>query len=218
MRRLVPFCITSLLILCIGSVCTQAEAVGDADLSGDWKIEYSFGGAQIAEQAVIINEDYTFGVMDEDESSSGSWGFDGETLTLSNEGEEIALKWDANSQQLTGEYGGMNVTMSRSDETMEGSDSDLLAGGWTVADDPEITDEIDNKFQLALDDYQTGMITISYTPAAYLGSQVAAGTNYAILCKANEINKGSKWVIVYFGEDPEENLSVVDIADVDWGM
>ena len=105
--------------------------------------------------------------MDEDESSSGSWGFD---------------------------------------------------GGWTVAEDPEITDEINNKFQLALDDYQTGMITISYTPAAYLGSQVAAGTNYAILCKANEINKGSKWVIVYFGEDPEENLSVVDIADVDWGM
>ena len=85
-------------------------------------------------------------------------------------------------------------------------------------DDPEITDEIDNKFQLALDDYQTGMITISYTPAAYLGSQVAAGTNYAILCKANEINKGSKWVIVYFYEDMEENLSVLDIADVDWGM
>ena len=185
---------------------------------GGWKIEYSFSGAQIAEQAVIMNDDNTFEVMDEDESSTGSWAFDGKTLILSSEGEDIALNWDADTQQMTGEYSGMNVTMSRSDEETTGSDADMVAGGWTVAEDPEITDEINNKFQLALDDYQTGTITISYTPVAYLGSQVVAGMNYAILCKANEINKGSKWVIVYFYEDLEDNLSVLDIADVDWGM
>lgn len=218
MRRLVSLGITFLLIFCFGYACVQAEAVEAADLSGGWKIEYSFGGAQIAEQAVIMNDDNTFEVMDEDESSTGSWAFDGKTLILSSEGEDIALNWDADTQQMTGEYSGMNVTMSRSDEETTGSDADMVAGGWTVAEDPEITDEINNKFQLALDDYQTGTITISYTPVAYLGSQVVAGMNYAILCKANEINKGSKWVIVYFYEDLEDNLSVLDIADVDWGM
>ena len=139
-------------------------------------------------------------------------------MMLTNEGENITLKWDAASQQLTGEYSGLNVTMSRSDNQSEEDDSAMLAGGWTVAEDPTVTDKINNKFQLAMDSYQTGTITISYIPVAYLGSQVVAGTNYAVLCKASEINKESKWVIVYFYEDLEENLSVLDIADVDWSM
>ena len=165
-----------------------------------------------------MHEDNTMEVMDEDESTIGSWAFDGETMMLTNEGENITLKWDEASQQLTGEYSGLNVTMSRSDNQSEEADSAMLAGGWTVAEDPTVTDKINNKFQLAMDSYQTGTITISYIPVAYLGSQVVAGTNYAVLCKASEINKESKWVIVYFYEDLEENLSVLDIADVDWSM
>ena len=73
------------------------------------------------------------------------------------------------------------------------------------------------RLQLALDDYQTGTITIAYTPVTYLGSQVVAGTNHAILCRASEINKGSKWVIIYIYEDLEGNASVIDVADFDFG-
>ena len=218
MRKLTSFCSSFLLILCVISVCVRAEGTDTLDLTGSWMLEYSFGGAQIAEQEVVVHEDNTMDVMDEDESTIGSWAFDGETMMLTNEGENITLKWDAASQQLTGEYSGLNVTMNRSDNQSEEADSAMLAGGWTVAEDPTVTDKINNKFQLAMDSYQTGTITISYIPVAYLGSQVVAGTNYAVLCKASEINKGSKWVIVYFYEDLEENLSVLDIADVDWSM
>ena len=218
MRKLTSFCSLFLLILCVISVCVRAEGTDTLDLTGSWMLEYSFGGAQIAEQEVVVHEDNTMDVMDEDESTIGSWTFDGETMMLTNEGENITLKWDAASQQLTGEYSGLNVTMNRSDNQSEEADSAMLAGGWTVAEDPTVTDKINNKFQLAMDSYQTGTITISYIPVAYLGSQVVAGTNYAVLCKASEINKESKWVIVYFYEDLEENLSVLDIADVDWSM
>ncbi len=218
MRKLTSFCSSFLLILCVISVCVRAEGTDTLDLTGSWMLEYSFGGAQIAEQKVVVHEDNTMDVMDEDESTIGSWAFDGETMMLTNEGENITLKWDAASQQLTGEYSGLNVTMNRSDNQSEEADSAILAGGWTVAEDPTVTDKINNKFQLAMDSYQTGTITISYIPVAYLGSQVVAGTNYAVLCKASEINKESKWVIVYFYEDLEENLSVLDIADVDWSM
>lgn len=218
MRKLTSFCSSFLLILCVISVCVRAEGTDTLDLTGSWMLEYSFGGAQIAEQEVVVHEDNTMDVMDEDESTIGSWTFDGETMMLTNEGENITLKWDAASQQLTGEYSGLNVTMNRSDNQSEEADSAMLAGGWTVAEDPTVTDKINNKFQLAMDSYQTGTITISYIPVAYLGSQVVAGTNYAVLCKASEINKESKWVIVYFYEDLEENLSVLDIADVDWSM
>ena len=218
MRKLTSFCSSFLLILCVISVCVRAEGTDTLDLTGSWMLEYSFGGAQIAEQEVVVHDDNTMDVMDEDESTIGSWAFDGETMMLTNEGENITLKWDAASQQLTGEYSGLNVTMNRSDNQSEEADSAMLAGGWTVAEDPTVTDKINNKFQLAMDSYQTGTITISYIPVAYLGSQVVAGTNYAVLCKASEINKESKWVIVYFYEDLEENLSVLDIADVDWSM
>ena len=218
MRKLTSFCSSFLLILCVISVCVRAEGTDTLDLTGSWMLEYSFGGAQIAEQEVVVHEDNTMDVMDEDESTIGSWTFDGETMMLTNEGENITLKWDAASQQLTGEYSGLNVTMNRSDNQSEEADSAMLAGGWTVAEDPTVTDKINNKFQLAMDSYQTGTITISYIPVAYLGSQVVAGTNYAVLCKASEINKESKSVIVYFYEDLEENLSVLDIADVDWSM
>ena len=218
MRKLTSFCSSFLLILCVISVCVRAEGTDTLDLTGSWMLEYSFGGAQIAEQEVVVHEDNTMDVMDEDESTIGSWTFDGETMMLTNEGENITLKWDAASQQLTGEYSGLNVTMNRSDNQSEEAGSAMLAGGWTVAEDPTVTDKINNKFQLAMDSYQTGTITISYIPVAYLGSQVVAGTNYAVLCKASEINKESKWVIVYFYEDLEENLSVLDIADVDWSM
>lgn len=164
MRKLTSFCSSFLLILCVISVCVRAEGTDTLDLIGSWMLEYSFGGAQIAEQKVVVHEDKTMDVMDEDESTIGSWAFDGETMMLTNEGENITLKWDAASQQLTGEYSGLNVTMNRSDNQSEEADSAILAGGWTVAEDPTVTDKINNKFQLAMDSYQTGTITIWQKP------------------------------------------------------
>ena len=81
-----------------------------------------------------------------------------------------------------------------------------------------ITDEINNIFWQAMDSYQTGTITIAYTPVAVLGTQVVAGTNYAVLCRASEINKGRSWVIVYLYRDLEGNASVLKIADVPLGV
>lgn len=94
----------------------------------------------------------------------------------------------------------------------------MLAGGWTVAEDPAITDDLNNLFWQAMDAYQTGAITIAYTPVACLGTQVVAGTNYAVLCKASEINKGTTWVIVYIWQNPQGEATVVSIADLPLGI
>ena len=219
MRKLTSFCSSFLLILCVISVCVRAEGTDTLDLTGSWMLEYSFGGAQIAEQEVVVHDDNTMDVMDEDESTIGSWAFDGETMMLTNEGENITLKWDAASQQLTGEYSGLNVTMSRSDNQSEEADSAMLAGGWTVAEDPTVTDKINNKFQLAMDSYQTGTITIAYTPVAVLGTQVVAGTNHAFLCQATVVAPDAvpSWKIVFLYQDLQGNVSVLNIADFDFG-
>ena len=94
----------------------------------------------------------------------------------------------------------------------------ILSGGWSVTEEQTVTEEINNLFQQAMDSYQTGTITIAYTPVAVLGTQVVAGTNYAILCRASEINRGRSWVIVYLYQDLEGNASVLSIADLALGI
>ena len=215
-----------IMTLCLGLACARAEQ--DNFLVSDWKLIYTFGDSAIAEQTLFIYEDNTFDVMDENDSKKGNWIFDGETLTLTADSESISLKWDGEAHQFSGEYNGMKLTMSVPVEPEgeaepaggkeEAPETGMLAGGWEITEDQTVTDEINNIFWQAMDSYQTGTITISYTPVAVLGTQVVAGTNYAVLCRASEINKGRTWVIVYLYRDLEGNASVLKIADVPLGV
>ena len=92
-----------------------------------------------------------------------------------------------------------------------------MLAGWKVSEDSSITSEIEQLLWTALDSYQTGTITVAYTPVAYLGSQLVAGTNHAVLCRASEINKGSSWVIIYLYEDLQGEATVLNVADFDFG-
>ena len=224
MRKLLSLIL--ILTLSLGLVCVHAEQ--DSFLISDWKLSYTYGGTVIAEQTIFIYEENTFEVMDDKESEQGTWTFDGETLVLSAGGEELSLKWNGEAHQFSGAYNGMALTMEMSVEPEEGAEPDsgtsgvpetgMLAGGWTVAEDQAITDDINNMFWQAMDSYQTGTITIAYTPVAVLGTQVVAGTNYAVLCRASEINKGRTWVIVYLYLDLEGNASILRIADLTLGV
>lgn len=225
MRKLLSFIL--ILTLSLGLVYAHAEQ--DSFLISDWKLFYALGDNAIMEQTIFIYEDNTFEVMVENESKKGTWTFDGETLVLTADGEEISLKWNEEVHQFSGDNNGMTLTMYMPIEPEEGSEPDsgtpeiletgALAGGWSVAEDlTTITDEINNMFWQAMDSYQTGTITIAYTPVAVLGTQVVAGTNYAVLCRASEINKGTTWVIVYLYQDLEGNVSVLSITDLALGV
>jgi len=91
-----------------------------------------------------------------------------------------------------------------------------IAGGWTPAADPTITDEV----KALLDKGMEGLVGVNYTPVAYLGSQVVSGTNHAILCQATVVYPGATpyFVIVYLYEDLQGNVSLMNIADFDVGM
>jgi len=90
-----------------------------------------------------------------------------------------------------------------------------MVGGWAPAADPTITDEI----KALLDKATEGLDGVAYDPITYLGSQVVAGTNHAILCKATVLNLNAipTWKIVYIYEDLQGNVSVMNIADFDVG-
>lgn len=81
-----------------------------------------------------------------------------------------------------------------------------LVGGWAKADSPVITDDFKKIFDKAVAEFD-----VDYTPVAYLASQVVAGTNHCVLCKAML----SSYAIVYIYEDLEGNAEVTGIVSSD---
>lgn len=95
-----------------------------------------------------------------------------------------------------------------------GGQNEVVDGGWGTASDPAITDEIRALFDKALD----GLVGVHYVPVAYLGMQVVAGYNHAILCQATTVYPGAapRWVIVYLFEDLDGGVAITDISDLSW--
>lgn len=88
-----------------------------------------------------------------------------------------------------------------------------LAGGWTPAENfGELTEE-----RLAV--FRKGMETllgVDYTPLAYLGSQVVAGTNHVFLVKGTVVvpTRPVSYALAYLYEDLQGNVKLLNIADL----
>ena len=90
-----------------------------------------------------------------------------------------------------------------------------LSGGWTPSADPAVTEDLQAVFDKGLE----GLVGVRYTPVAYLGSQVVAGTNQAFLCQATVVYPGAEpyYTIVYLYEDLQGNVTILNIAELDVG-
>ena len=91
----------------------------------------------------------------------------------------------------------------------------MLAGGWQASEDPAVTEELQAVFDKGLE----GLVGVNYVPVAYLGSQVVAGTNHAFLCQATVVYPDAvpSWKIIFLYEDLQGNVSIMNIADFDFG-
>ena len=87
-------------------------------------------------------------------------------------------------------------------------------GGWAYAESTEITADIKKVVEKATETL-TGA---TYEPIAYIGSQVVAGTNHAILCKSTpsvaELNGATTYVLIYVYEDLQGNCEITETTDV----
>lgn len=95
------------------------------------------------------------------------------------------------------------------------AESSPLSGGWTPSDDPAVNEELRAVFDKGMETL-TG---VSYTPIAYLGSQLVAGRNHAFLCQAVTVYPGAEpyYTIVYLYEDLQGNVTILNIAELDIG-
>jgi len=90
-----------------------------------------------------------------------------------------------------------------------------IAGGWTPADDPTVTQERSDLFYKALGN----LVGVEYTPVAYLGSQVVAGTNHCFLVQKRIVIPDAipSYILVFIYEDLQHNAEVMNMADFDFG-
>ncbi len=90
-----------------------------------------------------------------------------------------------------------------------------LAGGWTPSASPEITDELKALFDKAFE----GFVGVNYVPVAYLGSQVAAGTNHCLLCQATVVYPGAQpyYALVYITQGLDGAASILSISEFNFG-
>ncbi len=86
-----------------------------------------------------------------------------------------------------------------------------IDGGWSSADATEITDEVRALFDKLEIDGAT------YTPIAYLGSQVVAGTNHRVLCAVTPAVPDAKstYAVVTLYEDLEGNVELTEVLGSD---
>lgn len=91
----------------------------------------------------------------------------------------------------------------------------LLSGGWTPSADPAVTEELQAVFDKGIE----SLVGVGYTPVAYLGSQVVAGTNHVFLCQTTVVYPGAQpyYTIVYLYEDLQGNVTILNIAELDVG-
>ena len=88
-----------------------------------------------------------------------------------------------------------------------------LLGGWTIYDGE--TAALPEEVQTAFDSASKELLGNKLVPVAYLGSQVVAGTNDAILCKSTPVtlNPETKLVVVILYRDLEGNAKITHISD-----
>ena len=85
-----------------------------------------------------------------------------------------------------------------------------LEGSWVQSGSPVITKQVQHIFECAMD----GLVGVDYQPIALLGSQVVAGTNYAVVCEATVISPdaASCYAIVYVNEALDGTAALLDIV------
>ncbi len=101
---------------------------------------------------------------------------------------------------------------------LPGATGDNVTGGWAYTIDPTITPDIEKVMETATETL-TGA---TYEPVAYIGSQVVAGYNHAILCKSapsvEELGGATNYVLVYVYEDLDGGCEITSTTDIDLGI
>ena len=91
-----------------------------------------------------------------------------------------------------------------------------VAGGWTVTNSSEISEEELEVFHQAVQDIDD----VYYEPVALLATQVVAGMNYCFLAReiSYEDPERPSYELVYIWQAPGEDAQVLEMQDIEFGL
>ena len=89
--------------------------------------------------------------------------------------------------------------------TVAVAEQEVIAGGWTTAQDPTITDEYKKMVESVADKRPE----YKFTPIALLATQVVAGTNYRFFCMATKDNKSVSAILEIY-QDLQGGTDILD--------
>ncbi len=113
-------------------------------------------------------------------------------------------------------FDGTEEILKFEDVTLPGTadaDGTPIAGGWSYAEDPAVEGKVSEVVGKA-----TGkLLGAEYEPVAYIGSQVVAGINHAVLCRITAVTPDADagYSLVYIYEDLEGNCEVTGTSDIE---
>ncbi len=91
-----------------------------------------------------------------------------------------------------------------------------LSGGWAVTTDAAVTEEARTALEKALEEF----VGSDIEPVALLGTQVVAGTNYAILCRVSPVvpDPVPAYAVVYVYEALDGACELLSFQDIALGV
>lgn len=97
-----------------------------------------------------------------------------------------------------------------------GAESMNLAGGWGMTEDIAVTEDARAAFDKAMEEF----VGVGYEPVALLGTQVVAGLNYCLLCRASTVTlpPQSFYALVYIYAGVDGTCAVMDIQEINMGI
>ncbi len=109
----------------------------------------------------------------------------------------------------------MNVFAADEPETAE-EPTAILVGGWEMAEDTVVTEDIMDVFDKAMEDYEGA----EFVPEALLATQLVSGTNYCLLTKMTPVVPDAQptYALLYIYEDLSGNASIMDVQELKIGI
>lgn len=106
-----------------------------------------------------------------------------------------------------------NATLEDVQATQVKTNLNELPGGWTAPESITLPEEARKAFDTVMED----LVGVDYQPLALLATQVAAGTNYAILCQATVVYPDAEpyYAIVYIAQGLEGQTEVMEIENLE---
>lgn len=123
--------------------------------------------------------------------------------------EIVKFSFDADKGPNFGDSKAINIADYTEEKAI---DFEQLPGGWDCTE--AAGGSLDENAKEAFDKAMEGMAGVSYEPILQLGTQIVAGTNYAILCKATSVTAEpvTKLAVLIIYADLEGNASLNTIC------